>query len=117
MNARSNSTSSLTQPRRKRFVPLNDPNAFAKGWAVHPVARTGARHAIGREGLTGKGDRRTWVDAVMRSKIWVPGPGAHATERTFVGEGNEFDAKKCAEEARPDYSFGKAVWEPSLSQA
>ena len=34
-----------------------------------------------------------------QEKNWVPGPGAHATERSFVSpDQNEFDAKKCVEE-------------------
>ncbi|CAK9062804.1 unnamed protein product [Durusdinium trenchii] len=114
---RTSSSSSLGQTRRKVSLTLRtDPEGFSRGWEVHPVARTGPRYSIGKAGLVSDGDRRTWVDKVVKDKVWVPGPGAHATERSFVNpDENEFDAKKCIEDLRPKYSFGKAIWEPALS--
>lgn len=74
-----------------------DPEGFARGWDVHPVARTGSRYSIGKEAYA-DGVRKSWVDKVVKEKNWVPGPGAHATERSFVSlDQNEFDAKKCVE--------------------
>ncbi|CAE7254775.1 dnaK [Symbiodinium sp. CCMP2456] len=109
-----------TGARKITLTPLTDPDAFARGWAKHPVARTGPRFTIGRAALStnGSGDRKTWMDAAIKEKVWIPGPGAHATERSFYNSDNhEMDAKRCVEDARPDYSFSRATWEPALTQA
>eukprot|EP00434_Breviolum_minutum_P043159 symbB.v1.2.038456.t1/scaffold5996.1/size21896/3 len=139
MQRRSSSSSSLGQTRRRKvsLTLRTDPDGYARGggrsvgrlvwsrlgslgspgWDVHPVARMGSRYSIGKEAYATDGVRKSWVDKVVKEKQWVPGPGSHATERSFVSDQNEFDAKRCVEELRPDYSFGKAIWEPALKEA
>lgn len=54
------------------------------GLSNHPTTSTFKPHQVG-------------LVPCDQEKQWVPGPGSHATERSFVSDQNEFDAKRCVE--------------------
>ena len=68
---RSSSSSSVGQARRRVSLTLRtDPEGFSRGWELHPIARSGPRHSIGKSGLTRDGSSRaTWIDTALKALV------------------------------------------------
>merc|ERR1719265_130187 len=53
-------------------------------------------------------DRHTWIQAMVKDKEWVPGPGRYKTEREFMlKDEDEVDTNHSIQESAPAYSFEK----------
>jgi len=124
----------ITKPRSnnrryKLLWPTNGGNdAWQHGWAADPMCSSGPRFTMGREGLqsdtslrSAKGgthkDRHTWIQAYVREKTWVPGPGNYKTEREFKRKEteDELDTNNTVQEAAPEFSFGKEIKETHMT--
>jgi len=118
-----------SKPRRYKKIPtVRDPDSCLHGWASHPLASSGPRWTMGKQGLqsdttqrSAKGgthkDRDTWIQGLVREKTWVPGPGAYKTEREFKRKelDDEVDTNTTVQEAAPDWTFEKSVRETNVT--
>lgn len=131
---RSASEPEVSQRRKFKKLPtVRAPDEWQHGWISHPLCSSGPRWTVGKEGLqsdsslrSAKGgshkDRNTWIQALVREKTWVPGPGSYRTEREFQRRkqpkeatlDDEVDTNLTIQEAAPNYSFEKERKETNI---
>lgn len=122
---KSRSDPSVSRTAKGRLAVTEDPDHWHHHCLASPVYPAGPRWTISKSGMQEQKNarntqtfksRQTWIQARIKEKQWVPGPGSYKSEREFLLSGkDEVDTNHTIQEAAPNFSFQKDVKAANLT--